>query len=504
MKRIVATRLALIIGTTMVVISLLNFWIQRDDAIKHLKQDGVFVIGQIDAVLQKNEQEIVKKSEVRHLLSRMPVSDGMVYYVVDKEEMLIIGTTEEKLLTKPIVDLVGEWTVGEVIQSSVGGIKKCFYFEEVGAYFIGVSQLDSEVFGNMKSNMGQLFVYLFIAAYIMIIVSIRMLERFVIGDVDKIVAGVEEITGGELETMIYADNTPELKILSENINRMTGSLMEQNRKISKVLDAVDMLIAVYEYSNDSERVTATGKLGAIMMMSEEETRELLKNKELFEQKIGEIKQYPIEGFHKVYQLPVETECYLKIESFQNQQSEFGIIMDVTEEIIDKQRLQRERDYDLLTGLLTRRAFYQKMKMLYRKPEQLEHSVLMMCDLDGLKQFNDTYGHANGDKAIKKAAEILYSVKDENSYVSRLSGDEYVLMIYGADNDEVLKEKIKKVHDCMMQAKIEVFGKDVAVRLSGGYVFYSKYPEELDQLLKKADQALYESKENGRARFTEYK
>ena len=179
-------------------------------------------------------------------------------------------------------------------------------------------------------------------------------------------------------------------------------------------------------------------------------------------------------------------------------------MDVTEEIIEKQRLQRERDYDLLTGLLTRRAFYQKMKMLYQNPENLKHAVLMMCDLDGLKQFNDTYGHANGDKAIKKAAEILSVVKDKNSYVTRLSGDEYSIIIYGADNDDILKEKIKRIYDNMIQAKIEVFGKEVDVRLSGGYVFYSKYPEELDQLLKKADQALYESKENGRARFTEYK
>lgn len=504
MKRIVATRLALIIGTTMIVISLLNFLIQRDDVIKNFKDDGGFVIEQIAAVLQKNEQEIVKKSEVRYLLSRMPVSDGMVYYVVDKADMVIVGSTDESLLTKPIIDLVGGWKTGEVLQSLEDGVKKCFYFEEVGEYVIGVSQLDSVVFANLRSNMGQLFIYLFIAAYVMIWVSMRMLERYVIGDVDKIVAGVEEITDGELETMIDADNTPEMKILSDNINRMAGSLMEQNRKISKVLDAVDMLIAVYEYSSDSNRVMATGKLGAILMMSEEETGELLSNKELFEQKIDQVKQYPVEDFHKVYRLPVETECYIKIESFRNQQSEFGIIMDVTEEIIDKQRLQKERDYDLLTGLLTRRAFYQKMQELYRKPEWIKNAVLMMCDLDGLKQFNDTYGHANGDKAIKKAAEILCSIKEEKSYVSRLSGDEYAIVIYGADNDQILRDKINQIYEYMKQAKIEVFGKNIDVRLSGGYVFYSKYPEPLDHLLKKADQALYESKENGRARFTEFK
>ena len=57
---------------------------------------------------------------------------------------------------------------------------------------------------------------------------------------------------------------------------------------------------------------------------------------------------------------------------------------------------------------------------------------------------------------------------------------------------------------MITAQIKVYGKMVDVRLSGGYVFHSKYPEDYDLLLKKADDAMYISKENGRARFTEYR
>ena len=504
MKKKLATWFAFIIGTTMVVISMLNLLIQRDDALSNMKGNSSLVIQQIDAAVKKNEQEIIKKTEVRNLISRMPVSNGMEYYVVEKEDYFIIGATDSKLVMTDIEEIMGQWELGRVVNNAKGTEKKCFYFEETGDYYIGVSQLNSVVFRNMKSNVGQLFIYLFVAAYIMIVGSMQMVDKFIIRDIDKINAGMKAITNGELTTIIEADNTPELESLSININQMAGSLMEQNRKISKVLNAVDMLIAVYEYGIESDKVLGTGKLGAILMTSEEEMQVLLNNKALFEEKIQEIKKRPLEGYKRVYQLPVETECYLKIESFRNQQSEFGIVMDVTEEIIDKQRLQRERDYDLLTGLLTRRAFYQKMKVLYQNPKRLKNAVLMMCDLDGLKQFNDTYGHANGDKAIKKAAEILYIVKDEQCYVSRLSGDEFAIMIFGAESDELLKKKIEKIYDYMMNAKIEVFGKEIDVRLSGGYVFYSKYSEELDQLLKKADEALYESKENGRARFTEFK
>ena len=282
MKKIVATRLVLIIGTVMGVISLLNILIQRDDSIKHMKNNSALVIDQIDVALKKNEQEIVKKTEVRNLISRMPVSDGMTYYVVEKKEHTIVGATDNSLVTTPIEELMGEWKLEEVVTSSKTGLKKCFYFEEVGEYYIGVSQLESMVFENLKSNAGQLFIYLFIASYIMIVGSMNMVDRYIIQDIDKITAGMKDITNDKLDTVIKADNTPELEGLSVNINQMTSSLMEQNRKIFKVLNAVDMLIAVYEYGGESDRVLASGKLGAILMMSEEEMEKLLEKLDVLE------------------------------------------------------------------------------------------------------------------------------------------------------------------------------------------------------------------------------
>ena len=504
MKKIVAKKLALIIGSAMIIILILNLVIQRQDAVRHLRDNGAIVIHQIDNVLKRNEQEILKKNEVRYLLSQMPVYSEMAYYVVDKEKNTVIGATDNRLVGDTIQELTGTWSLDEVIKTGTGPEAEYFYFEETKDYYIGVSQPEITVFENVKNNMGQLFVYLFIAAYIMIFMSMWIVDRYVIRGVDKTVEGVKEITGGKLDTRIEVEHTPEFKTLSDNINRMTESLLSQNMKISKILDAVDMLLAVYEYGSEGNKVFASGKIGPVLMISEEETQFLLNDKKLFEEKIDFIKQYPIEGFKKVYRLPVETECYLQIETFQNQQTEFGVIFDVTEEIVDKQRLQKERDYDLLTGLLTRRAFYQKMEELYQRPNIMKNAVMLMCDLDGLKQFNDTYGHANGDKAIKKAAEILTCISDKDCYTSRLSGDEFAVFLYGADDDAVLETKIQEIYEYMTKAQIEVYGKLINVRLSGGYVFYSKCQESYNQLLKKADQALYESKENGRARFTEYK
>lgn len=499
MKKIIAKRLALVIVTIMAVILLLNLLIQKENAIRQMQDNAKLVIKQIIAILEKNEQSIQKDEDVNNLISGIPVPNGTSYYVVDKESMIIVGNIGKQQIGIPIGELTKEWTVGKII--SVG--KEYYYFQEEGDFFVGVSKPKNVVLQNTRASMGRLLWYLVIAAGIMIFMCITIIDHYVIRGVDEIVTGVKEITGGKLDTKIEVNQTPEFKILSDNINQMTGSLLHQTQKITQILDTVDMLLAVYEYDNEGDRVFASGKLGPVLMISEEETDALLKNKKLFEETIDGIKQYPVKGYKKVYQLPVETECFLQIETFRNGQAEFGVILDVTEQIIEKQRLQQERDYDLLTGLMSRRAFYQKMKELYMKPHIMKNAVLMMCDLDGLKKFNDTYGHANGDKAIKKAAEIITCISDKDCYAARLSGDEFAIFIYGAEKDSVLEEKIREIYEYMMKAQIEVYGKNIDVRLSGGYVFYSKYPEEYDRLLKKADDALYVSKENGRARFTEY-
>ena len=91
MKNIIAKRLVLIIGTTMVVILLLNFMIQREDALNYLKSNSALVIKQISSILERNEQNIHNKEEIDDLIAPIPVPQGTNYYVVNKEDLIIVG-----------------------------------------------------------------------------------------------------------------------------------------------------------------------------------------------------------------------------------------------------------------------------------------------------------------------------------------------------------------------------------------------------------------------------
>lgn len=73
----------------------------------------------------------------------------------------------------------------------------------------------------------------------------------------------------------------------------------------------------------------------------------------------------------------------------------GVFTDITQEMVEKKKIEYDRDYDIVTNLYNRRAFHERMKALFAQPEKLRVSALMMMDLDNLKYINDTYGHDYG-------------------------------------------------------------------------------------------------------------
>lgn len=87
-------------------------------------------------------------------------------------------------------------------------------------------------------------------------------------------------------------------------------------------------------------------------------------------------------------------------------SEVGLLEDVTIPTLEQQRIERERDYDILTGLYNRQAFNRVCADLFAHPAQLHCSALLMMDLDNLKQINDTYGHDWGDQYIHQTGQCF--------------------------------------------------------------------------------------------------
>lgn len=151
-----------------------------------------------------------------------------------------------------------------------------------------------------------------------------------------------------------------------------------------------------------------------------------------------------------------------------------------------EELKRLSQTDPLTGLLNRRSFFQRLREELKRAERQKYRVsVMMMDLDGFKEINDTKGHLEGDRILIETAKIIKSkIRDGIDLACRYGGDEFALMIVDAP-DYVLEKIAMRIQEEMEQ------------RLSCGItVGYSTANQgySAEELVNEADKRLLEIKE----------
>jgi two-component system, cell cycle response regulator len=168
--------------------------------------------------------------------------------------------------------------------------------------------------------------------------------------------------------------------------------------------------------------------------------------------------------------------------------------------VERQRalvmLQRLSLNDDLTNLLNRRGFHslaqQQMKIAKRAKW---NSILLFADLDGLKEVNDTFGHTEGDRALRAVAGILKKTFRTSDLIARLGGDEYVVLAINA-NDRGVETILNRLQKNVDQYNAR--NKDYHISLSYGIAQCSANSQEsIDDLIAKADEALYRHKRSKR-------
>lgn len=170
-----------------------------------------------------------------------------------------------------------------------------------------------------------------------------------------------------------------------------------------------------------------------------------------------------------------------------------------EQMIKQRRvLENASQLDELTGLYNRRSFNKLVtKMTHR--ENLKTLGYIMLDVDYFKQYNDFYGHFQGDVVLRKVAQILSHHVMEGLYISRYGGDEFVCLCVNMKDQEV-KSYIEQVIAVLKREKIhhEKHPGSEVLTVSIGYCNENfRDGMDPDELLNLADQALYTVKANGR-------
>ena len=156
------------------------------------------------------------------------------------------------------------------------------------------------------------------------------------------------------------------------------------------------------------------------------------------------------------------------------------------------------EIDFTTKLLNKQTTFKQLeeylKSINEKPESF---TLAMADIDFFKNINDTYGHLAGDEKLKKISECLIKNTKGDDIVGRFGGEEFIILLKNTnlDNSKALLEKIRKDIDDLI-VKYNNFIID-NLNISIGAVFNQDNNTDLNNLIEKADKALYNVKENGR-------
>jgi len=156
--------------------------------------------------------------------------------------------------------------------------------------------------------------------------------------------------------------------------------------------------------------------------------------------------------------------------------------------------------DSLTGLYVRRYFMVKLQEEIHRAERNNKTIsVIMADLDSFKTINDTYGHDAGDRALKTISHFLKKNIRGVDAIARYGGEEFVMMVPDADKDAAfgLAERLREE---LANVKLD---KMPPITVSLGIATFPTDGNEVEELIKKADTAMYAAKRAGRNKSVKY-
>jgi diguanylate cyclase (GGDEF)-like protein len=157
-------------------------------------------------------------------------------------------------------------------------------------------------------------------------------------------------------------------------------------------------------------------------------------------------------------------------------------------------------HDPLTGLANRLSFRDRLDHAVAGAQRSGKQVaVMFLDLDRFKEVNDTYGHEVGDELLVVVADRLRNVARRADTIGRLGGDEFVLLLEGLDDPEGAATVAAKVLESL-SSSIDIGARRLRVTTSIGIALYPDDADDVDDLLRHADSAMYEAKSAGRDTF----
>ena len=300
----------------------------------------------------------------------------------------------------------------------------------------------------------------------------------------------------------------EVDRLSASIEDLSRDVLDAATKFTQIMEMASVKIAGFEIKLADQSLFITDGFFRVFRQDDVDTKAM--TVEAFGCEMEKLEPFAVKRQSPdediLYKLPApEGTCYVKLTYSQDDVRIIGLVEDVTRARLERDLIEHERDYDLLTGLLNRRAFYKQMRQLFHNgPDELRVAALVMLDLDNLKNLNDTYGHDCGDKYIKSAAECFAEFSPVDTVISRISGDEFYLFYYGYPDKESIRLQLEELKSGIQRKTFQLPTQEPSrIMASGGVAWYPSDSTSFDELLKYSDFAMYKVKHSVKGEFRDF-
>jgi len=178
----------------------------------------------------------------------------------------------------------------------------------------------------------------------------------------------------------------------------------------------------------------------------------------------------------------------------------GIFSDITHSKNQQEKLSLMAHYDVLTGLPNRALFADRFIQAIAHSKRTKHQLaICFLDLDNFKPINDNHGHDVGDQLLVEVARrITDNIRDEDT-VSRQGGDEFALLLNDLESFAQCEQTLHRIHHALAQPFL-IDDIPHKITASSGVTLYPNDDGDIDTLLRHADQAMYQSKLEGKHRY----
>ena len=314
-------------------------------------------------------------------------------------------------------------------------------------------------------------------------------------------------------------NIYEIDEMTDAITQLQINVLSVSSEVSKMISIADVGLGTFRYEHADDNLFIGQSLIKLLALPVPQDEDIVMERPAFLASIenadvraaiasaldmpaGEPRRDYSE-IHQIHQADGQLR-WLRLSFTYSPSSAIGIVQDVTDTMLEKQRIEYERDYDSLTGLMNRHAYHRRIQELFDNKPALKICAFIMIDLDNLKYVNDTYGHDFGDDYIKTAAAALKGFENYGGIVARMSGDEFNICLPGFASKEAARAIIDRVRSELLGSSCLLSdGTHFKVRGSMGVSWYPYDAETPELLMKYADFAMYTIKHSTKGNVAEF-